>query len=81
MTQQGDDEARGHATTDPDPSTQRCPVMSVLFVIQLNRLFSVPGTSLTDVVGVGPIVVLAAGGALVYVAVQLRKQPSPAIGS
>jgi hypothetical protein len=56
-------------------------VMSVLFMIQLNRLFSVPGMSLTDVLGVGPIVLLAAGGALVYVAVQVGKQSSPAIGS
>lgn len=56
-------------------------VMSVLFVIQLNRLFSVPGMSLSDVLGVGPIVLLAAGGALVYVAVQVGKQSSPAIGS
>ena len=53
--------------------------MSVLFVIQVNRLFGGrTDMSLTDVLGIGPIILLAAGGALVYVAVQLRKQPSGA---
>lgn len=54
-------------------------VMGVLFVIQVNRLFSAAGASLTDVLGLGPIVLLAAGAALVYVAVQLRKASSTSV--
>jgi len=45
-------------------------MMGVLFVIQLNRLLSTSYTSLTDALGVGPILLLVAGVALVYVAVQ-----------
>ena len=56
-------------------------VMSVLFVIQVNRFISMTDTSLTDVLGIGPIILLAASGALVYVAAQLRKQPPPTIGT
>jgi hypothetical protein len=53
--------------------------MSVPFVIQVNqRVASMSYRALTDVLGVGPIVLLAAGGALVYVAVQLHKQPTTA---
>ena len=43
-------------------------VMGLLFVLQVNRTLSLSGVSITDVLGFGPIAMMAAGAATIYVA-------------
>ena len=52
-------------------------VMGMLFVFQLNRFLSTSYTTLTDALGVGPILLLVAGVAQVYVAVQSGRTSQP----
>jgi uncharacterized membrane protein YqgA involved in biofilm formation len=52
--------------------------ISVLFVVQLQRrLSSMTDTSLADTLGLGPIILLAAGGVLVYVARRAAERSTP----
>jgi amino acid permease len=49
-------------------------VMGLLFILQVNRTFANTGVSLTDVLGFGPIAMIAAGGATTYVGWSARQQ-------
>lgn len=49
-------------------------VMGLLFVLQVNRTFSNTGVSLNDVLGFGPIVMIAAGSATTYVGWSARQK-------
>ena len=49
-------------------------VMGLLFVLQLNRLYSNSGVSLSDVLGFGPIVMIAAGSATTFVSWSVRQK-------
>ena len=54
--------------------------IGALFLIQVNRAMQMSTRSFTDVIGIGPLVLVAAGVALVAVSMRLRARPSTGIG-
>ncbi|MFN3256776.1 MAG: hypothetical protein ACE37B_13880 [Ilumatobacter sp.] len=54
--------------------------IGALFLIQVNRAIQMSTRSFTDVIGIGPLVLVAAGIALLVVSMRLRDRPPTSIG-